>query len=70
MCTTTTRKWRNNRDVVGVHPFCPLPSGDLKTTFCPPVGLVFQTGDEGEVVGCDVCLSCKDVYDYYEEMEE
>ncbi len=24
----------------------------------------------GQAVGCDVCLTAKDVYDYYEEMEK
>lgn len=40
---------------------------------CPVCGaecVTVYTNFLREAVGCDVCLEEKDVYDYYEEMEE
>lgn len=49
------------------------PGMELKEYTCPVCGCECETvytNSINEVVGCDVCLDAKDVYDYYEEMEE
>lgn len=49
------------------------PGMEPKEYTCPVCGCECETvytNSINEVVGCDVCLDAKDVYDYYEEMEE
>ncbi len=40
---------------------CPVCGCECETVYTDPLNAV---------VGCDVCLEAKDVYDYYDEMEE
>lgn len=49
------------------------PGMEPREYCCPVCGAECETiyqDSINQVVGCDVCLSAKDVYDYYEEMEE